>query len=907
MKRKNDIHPPALATRLLKLLLGEELLEEFEGDLLEIYQNRMELKGRFYATLMYWVDVIHLTVGFFWKRPAYKPMSHTSIWRHYFLVSWRNLVRNKGYAMINITSLAVGMGVCMAIAQYVFSELNHDHDIIHIPQVYRLTLERNLEGSLVDRDLYTAHSLATVAKEELPDVESFTRLYVPDEGAFISESEQRPFSVAGDEMLYVDGNFLDFFQIELLAGDSRHALDDLYSVVISERIAERLFGDDNPIGKIMTIGGGASHGDYQVTGVFPDRPADSHLQFNFLFPIKNFMEFGWLGVITRYAHAPWFITYFQLNPQAQPDKVCRQLDQILLEHKAEWNPELTLTEKTVLQPLSDIHLDPYVYANGDYVTNKGSRSDVNSLILVAAFILIIAWFNYINLSTARSLNRAKEVGIRKSLGAKKVQLIYQFLSEALTINFAAALLAVAIGIISLELLASVMGKPFPFTLYANLNFWLLYLLTIVMGSLFSGYYPAFLLSRHQPMNMLSSQVAPRNSSFNMRRVLVTFQFLISLLLIAGTYLVYKQIDYMKNEDLGMDMDQVLVVRGPKHIEVLDGGPQLTGYEGLKEFNKYSRRTFGVFRSEMLQIPSISSITGSWSVPGEVYHTLENEIRRWGAPESENQSVRMVNAGLDFIKTYDLELVAGNTFTPDLVEDRAVILNEKAVKAFGFASPEEAVGDRLAFGEPLAIIGVVKDYHWQSLKEDYSPWILWFSGSTPGYISLKVNAAQIQETIPQIEEVYDQLYPGNPFEYFFIDDRFNRQYQADLQFGNLFLILTLLAILIACIGLFALISYSATMRVKEIGVRKVLGASVSQIMMLLSREYFRLLALAIVLATPLILYIGKSWLDNYAFRIDMGPDIFILPGCALVLISIITVSHRTLSAAKANPVDSLRSE
>ncbi len=264
-------------------------------------------------------------------------------------------------------------------------------------------------------------------------------------------------------------------------------------------------------------------------------------------------------------------------------------------------------------------------------------------------------------------------------------------------------------------------------------------------------------------------------------------------------------------------------------------------------------------------------------------------------------------GLDFVKTYDLQLIAGKSFSPDLAEERAVILNERAVRAFGFSSPEEAVGDRLYFGDPLQIIGVVSDYHWQSLKEDYSPWIIWFTGSTPGYFSMKLSTESLKETIPQIQQVYDELYPGNPFEYFFIDDQFNRQYQADFQFGRLFLILTLLAVGIACVGLFALISHAATTRIKEIGIRKVLGASASQLMVLLSREYFRLMVVAIILAVPLISYLGTTWLNSYAFRIDLGLDTFILPGGVLILLSILTAGHRTLTAARTNPADSLRSE
>ncbi|MDW3193484.1 MAG: FtsX-like permease family protein [Cytophagales bacterium] len=905
MNLKQPHQPPFLAHWLLNKFLSKYLLEEIEGDLQEVYQDRIASKGRLYASLMYWIDMLHLSVGFMGKEV--RPMNNWSMFKHYFVISCRNLSKDKGYSLVNISSLAVGMGICLALAQYIFSEFNHDPSLRDHPHIYRLTLERSLEGSLEDRDLLTAHSLGTIASEEIQGIASFTRLYVPDEGAFVSRYDQRPISMDPSEIYYVDRNFLDFFHLKLQLGDPSHALDDLFNVVISERISKRHFGNSNPIGQTLSIGGGASHGDYLVTGVIADQPENSHLQFDFLFPIKNFITYGWMGAVKRNPHIPWFVNYFELSPHADKTIIQQRIDEIIHRHKPEWNPELMLTESSSLQPISDIHLDNNRYANGDYVTNKGNPSDLNSYLIIAAIILVIAWFNYINLSTAQSMKRAGEVGIRKSMGANRAELVFQFLSEAVTINLLAAICGLGISFLALEILGDLLGKELSFTLFSKFEFWLITSLSLLGGALISGIYPAFIMSGHQPISMLSGKTNLISPKYNLRQVLVTFQFLISILLIAGTFLIYKQIDYMQNEDLGMDIDQVLVVHGPKHIEVLDGGPQLTDYEGLQAFKKYNRKMYKIFRDEVQKIPAVGSITGSWYVPGDPNFDLQDDIRRWGSPESENQTVRLVQTGLDFIKTYNLKLIAGKEFTPDLFDSRAIILNEKAVQAFGFDSPEEAVGDQLYFRKPLKIVGVVKDFHWHSLKEDHFPWIIWLTGSTPGYLSMKLNALNLEKTIPQIQEIYDQLYPGNPFEYFFMDVQFNQQYQSELQFRNLFLSLTVLAILIACIGLFAMISYAVTLKVKEIGIRKVLGASLTQLMILLSKEYFRLLALAIILALPLISFIGDKWLENYAFRTNPGPDLYIIPGCILILIAILTVSHRTLVAAQANPVDSLRAE
>ena len=897
-------HPPRFAAWILNHLISENLLEEFNGDLLEIYQDRYEAKGRFYALCMYWIDAMDLVVRFIRRRPSIQ--SNYSMLRHHIIISLRTLARNKSYTLINVFSLAIGIGVCLAITQYVYTEFHQDQDITQNPNIYRLVLERNSTGGLMDRDLYATHFLGTTADAEIPGITSFTRLYVPDEGAFISTTNQRPFSIMADEMYFVDENFLDFFELNLIAGDPKNALKELFNVVISEKIAIRHFGDSNPIGKVLHMGGGASHGDYLVTGVFRDRPQNSHLQFDYLFPLNNYLEYGWLGVVKRYPHVPSFATYFELTPSSNISEIESKLDEMIQTYKPEWSPELTQAQTASLQPIRDIHLDPYKYVNADYVTNKGNESHNRSFLLVGVLILVIAWFNYINLSTAQSVKRVKEVGIRKSMGAKRKQLMSQFLSEALIINVLAGVLAMGIGYFSLRLLSDLIGMQVSFTLLHGSLFWALYLACIIIGTLSSGFYPAFLLSKYKPVNLFARPVSKR-TTINLRRLLVTFQFLVSLTLISGTYLVYRQIAFMQRQDLGMNMEKILVVNGPKHVEVLDGGPNLTTYEGLQEFKKYSRKVFTTFRSEMQKIPSVKSVAGSWSIPGIVYHTIENDIRRWGQPESENQSARMAEVGLDFFETYELELVAGHDFSAEHAGTRSVILNEKAVETFGFLSPEEAIGERLYFGKPIHIVGVVRNYHWQSLREDHSPWIIWFGTSSPEYISLKLNVADLQEVIPKVQQVYDSMYPGNPFEYYFIDDQFNMQYQADLQFGRLFLILTLLAIIVACIGLFALISYSATLKVKEIGLRKVLGASTIQLMYLLSREYLRLLSLATLISLPLIFVLSSAWLDNYAFRIALGIDIFVLPCFAMLLLAMLTVSHRTHAAAQANPVESLRSE
>ena len=486
--------------------------------------------------------------------------------------------------------------------------------------------------------------------------------------------------------------------------------------------------------------------------------------------------------------------------------------------------------------------------------------------------------------------RVREVGIRKSIGALKKQLIGQFIFESLLVNIISAILAIGLAFFLLPILNDIIGKDIQFSLLQNPRFWAWFLAIILLGSLLSGSYPAFVLSSFKPISMLGANKTARVGSVNLRKGLIVVQFLTSLLLISGTYLVYKQTFFMKDQQLNIELEKILVLRSQQ--AAIDGNTV--------------QSDFNSFCSKMLGLHTVSSVTSSTVISGQFG---VNPYRRSGQPESATPYTRSIFAGLGFSKTYGLKFIAGSAFREDMQEEEVVIINKSAVQAFGFDSPENAIQQKLVIGDQQkTIVGVVENFHWHSLKEDYAPYVIGLTnvGTNP-YISVRMNMTDIAASLAQIESTFRSFFPDQPFDYFFADDAFNRQYQSEVQFGKIFFSFAALAIFIACAGLFALVSFSATLKVKEIGIRKVLGANVRHLIWLLSKEYLVLIFLAILVAIPAIWYWGSLWLSNYATRIQMGVDLFIIPLMVLIVIGALTVSRKTYTASQANPVDSLRKE
>ncbi len=885
---------PAFANWLISKFIDEALLEEFFGDLKEIYEDRISSKGKFYAKFMYWVDVLHLLMGFTSLKLFRTQNNPTTMYKHYLIIAVRNLLKNRVYSLINVFSVAIGMGVCLLIYQYIRFESSFDEFHSDVRHTYRICTEDNANGVNTVR-AYTGYSIGVKAKEAMPEIKNVVRMHRHLGGAIITNPEQnKPFYELPQDLLYVDPTFFDIFNFRLLSGHTDTALAGKFDVVITEKTAQKYFGSENPLGKVLNMGG-AIPLNFTVTGVVENPPANSHLQFAFLFPLENLLEFFVFGLYK--GEDGWkrynFATYICTNESVNPLVVEEKLNQIVSKYKGEWMAHENIIEKARLQHLNDIHLKSAGFYS-DMSMNNGDIEDIRLFSIVAVFILLIAWVNCINLSTARSMHRAKEVGIRKSIGAFQKQLVGQFIIESFVINLVSGILSLAIAFVSFPLLNKVLGKELQFTLLYDPLFWLLFLAIIFSGSLLTGLYPAFILSSFKPVSMLGSgKGSAKSGGFVLRRCLITFQFLISLFLIASTYLVYKQIAFMENQELNMNIENIVVLRGP---DILQDRPNM-------------QSTIRTFKEKLLEHHAISAAGSSNSVPGKGFNG-EPSMRRLGEPEGSDKFGRVLFAASDFPTTYDLKFTSGSapTRVQLATEEGFVVINEEAVKVFGLGSEENALRERLFFkNDTFKITGVVKNFHWHSLREGHKPYVLEFYDDSKSYFSFKINPADVEESIALIQSTYNTFFPGNPFDYFFLEEEVNRQYQSDVQFRNLFFAFTVLAIFLACIGLFALVSYSASLKTKEIGIRKVLGAGVSSLMVMLSKEYLILLAVANLLAIPTIFYWGNSWLENYAFKTNLGVELFIIPGIVICIIALATVSYRTYFAAQANPVDSLRIE
>ncbi len=806
----------------------------------------------------------------------------------------RTLFKKKIFSFINILGLAVGMAACLIILQYVFFEVGYDRFHPSGENIYRVVTQTHSKGETSDPSSYTYHAMAPALADEFKEVEAFSRFHV-DWGGSVVTYEQPAGTIERfkeDEIIYVDHTFFSMFNFPATAGDPNTFLSEPNSILLTEKMVEKYYGsaDYDAIGKTLQLNGGWAEGDFLITGILQDIPENSQFKFDFVVSMEKLLQsnqyqqsdgWGWSN----------FNIYVLLNPNVDVESFEAKLPQLVEKYRGENLADNNQESILSLEPFYDIHL--YSAVNDDVdVLDKSNSDNVYFFALIAVFILLIAWVNYINLSTARSVERAKEVGVKKSMGANRKQLIAQFLSESVLVNLIALALAVFLAFLALPVLRDLTGKSLTLNIFNESSAATILIATFGLGTLLSGLYPAFVLSSHRAISVLRGKYSGSSSGLLLRKGLVVFQFACSMVLIAGTFAVYSQIKYMQSQKLGLNIDQVLVVEGPSIIGSGD------------EF----RASLNSFKTELLREPAIQHVASSTNVPGGGFN-WGTEMRRDGTDRSENKSGNVSWIDKDFIDTYQLELISGQDYQELSPEGgNGVIINEKAVEVFGLGDPQEALTHNLIVsGDTIRVRGVMKNYHWNSLQSDFVPVLLAPTRGTTNKFSVKLQSDDLQQTIAAVEKWYKEIFPGNPFTYYFADDFFNKQYQADNQFGQIFGVFASLAILVACLGLFGLASFTAVQRTKEIGVRKVLGASVFSVLLLLSKYFLILIAVAAVVATPLIYFGLDSWLDNYAFRIAIGLELFALPALALMAIAILTVSYHSLSAARLSPARSLRSE
>jgi putative ABC transport system permease protein len=806
--------------------------------------------------------------------------------RNYLTLALRNLRKRKVYSLINISGLAIGIAVCLVIWKYVEFELSYDRFHKHADSIYRATFTEYGKNWKDDWVAEFGYGLGPALINEIPEITNYARIHpmYGDAAAISFEDqigEQKIF--LEKDIYFADSTFLDVFTYDVIKGDVSSALDRPSSVVVTEQVARRYFGNADPIGKTLHVRTKDwGNGDFMITAVIGNVPQNCHLQFDILLSMHNLLQTDYY----REAGAAWtannFITYLEMSKNTD----VRSLDIKTKRFMDERFGTEPLGVKLLYQPLREINLS--LDLNNSY----GHLNTLYFFTVIAIFILSIAWINYINLSTARATERAKEVGVKKSMGVLKSQLITQFIFESLLINFISIVLAFGIAILLLPVLSDILGKEIVFDFSSTLLWQVLFGL-FILGSIVSGAYPAFVLSSFRTTDVIKGKFVKVGQGLTLRKALIVFQFTASLLLIVGTFIIYRQIDFMVKHDKGLNMDQMLIVNGPQYIEQKSGDRRMIS-----------------FKNELLKLSSIKNVTFSGAIAGGGYSfTTGMEIAGKGSKNNFRESIHVVSVDTDFIKTYGIQIVSGVAWNPNSASDlKSVFINESALKRLGLGSAEQALNEKLIIGgdTEFSIQGVVRNFHWSSLKSEYVPMMFIPVEGNFNLLSIQLHS-NIHESVEHVRDLYQSYFPDNPFEYFFLDEYFNSQYKDERQFERIFVMFSVLAIVIACLGLWGLASFTIVQRMKEIGIRKVLGATVTNIIYLLSTQFVKLLLISSIIALPIVWYAGNMWIDNFAFQISVTADLFIIPLIVLAIIALGTVSLQIFRGANANPARILRSE
>ncbi len=810
------------------------------------------------------------------------------MFKNYLKIAWRNLLKNKAYSIINIGGLAIGITACLLILQYVAFETSYENFHTDKDRIYRVKQNRYNDGVLTTEWAAGAFAVGTQFGEAIPEIEDYVKLI--DAGQVIVDTGDETLKI--EKVFYASESFFEMFSYPLIAGDKTAALNENRTATLSETSALKIFGTTDIIGKTLELNGNSA---YRITGVFEDMPMNTQLKPNILLSYTTFRE----RILAENDQDPeadsntWWmsdgcLTYMKLKAGVDPSTVEAKFLPILEEQAGEDHKNYNSSAVYLLQPLTEIHL----YSN--YMMEPGPTGDGKTVYLllgIAFFIVVIAWVNYINLATARAINRAKEVGIRKTLGSQRKQLIFQFFTESFIFNGLALCIALGLTAISIPFFNDISGQALSINFLLDGGFWAGLISLFVIGVLLSGAYPAFVLSRFRPVEVLKSKMVSTKEGALLRKGLVVFQFAASLFLLIGTLTVYQQIQFMRKQSLGLDIDKTLVVVPPIVTD--------STYMGQMKS----------FKENLLKYPAIKSVAAASTIPGQPVGWNAGGIKLVTQEETEGKQYRIIGVDYDYVDQFGLKMIAGRAFSEEFGTDpEAVIFNRAGITQLGFKNPEEALGKRIDFwGNQYSIIGVSENFNQESLRLPYEPLVIRLIPDVRGYFSIKQSSQDVAQTVALVEQEWNKFFPGNTYEYFFLDDHFNEQYNADRRFGKVFGLFTGLAILVACLGLFGLASFTTLQRTKEIGIRKVLGASVLGILKLLYKEFALLLVLAFLIAIPIAWFASSNWLEGYAFRINMHWSYFLLPFAVIVLIAFVTVSFQTIKASLTNPVNSLRTE
>jgi len=862
---------PLIPYVFLRLLLRGEDFHEFSDDIDEIYQQMIDGGPKFRAKAWYWFRVIEsipslIVDKIYWRFTMIK---------NYLKIALRNFQRHKGYSFINIAGFAIGMACCLLILIYVRHELSYDKYHKDVERVCRVAIDIRFKAAENRVFALVSPMVAPTLKSDYPQVEYAARA-IPARSQLVRRKDTFFYE---DRFMHADRELFDIFTIPFVQGDPQEALIRPNTLVVSQRMAHKYFGNVNPLGDTLEI----NQREYEITGVLKDSPENTHLKYDLIASLETLKD--WEGM--SYWDSTMFYTYLKLKPGVNVEEFSTQISRLADKYVGEQlEREYGASFHFFLQPLSSIHLHSHLRNETE---PPGNPVYITIFSFVGLFILIIACLNFMNLSTARAANRAKEVGLRKVVGAQKLQLIGQFLGESLLVAFLSLGLGMVIASFAIPLLNDLTGISLSFDVLLRPGVLLSLVGSAVLVGLAAGLYPAFVLSAFRPAVTLKETSSAGSRGLALRTVLVVVQFTISVMLIIGTLTMYRQFNFMKNQYLGFEKDQKLILPLRGGIDIQEN------FASVKDmFSKHS---------------SVTGVTVSSTVPGKGLSNFG--VVPVGEDDQKSQSMWHMYFDDDFIPDYGIEIVAGRAFQKEMKTDfmGAFLINEAAVRAFGWSRPEEALGKRLKTGlgdRVNPIIGVTKNFHYRGLQSEVEPMVMeffpWFR-----YITLSIDITDLNETLAFVKSQWETLWPGYPFEHFFLDTDFDSQYRADELIGNVFGIFTFLGLFIACLGLLGLASFTAESRTKEIGIRKVLGAPVGGIVLMLSKQFTKWVLLANCVAWPVAYYFMDRWLKNFAFRIDLGIWTFVLSGIFVLLIAVLTVSYQSIKAAVVNPVDSLRYE
>ena len=798
--------------------------------------------------------------------------------KNYFIIAWRNLWKNKVFSVINILGLSIGLACCILMFLFIQNELSYDKFNIHASTIYRITSESESAGGKTNLAV-TPAPWAPLMKKDFPQINNFVRI-LKSEKAVIGQPGQQKFYE--NDLLFADSTFLDVFSFGLSRGNSKQALEKPNSIILTRKSAEKYFGNEDPIGKTLEVNSFVGTFNVQITGIADEIPSTSHLQFNAVISLQT------MGDLSGFWSYHMFQTYVLLNAHVSPRALETEFKGFVNKYIAN-NPQADGKSDIHLQPLNSIHL------HSQMIGELGVNGDIKYVYIftgIALFILLIACFNFTNLSTARSLARAKEVGLRKVVGAGKQQLMRQFLSETILFALIALALAIVIAILILPVFNQLSDRQLSFNLNNNHSLILLFVLLVLFVGILAGIYPAVILSSFKPVEVLKSKFQKTATGISFRKVLVTLQFVISITLIASTLIVAKQLRFLKNKKLGFDKENIVIVTLPKDLD---------------------SAKLQTFKNSILTSGVVSNAATASSIPG--INIPVNQVNDGNTDLSKALSMQMLFTDNEFIGTMNMKILAGRDFSAEYPTDKTegFILNEEAIKKIGWQTPAEAIGKKFQWVRPDVVlksgkvIGVVQNFNITPLKSAVQPLVMHYSSRRSQYMYVRFNLLNASHAIDIIEKGFKEIYPKQSFEYSFLDETLNNMYSGEQKTSRVFSYFSFLAVLIACMGILGLSLYSIQQRIKEIGIRKVLGAGIIRITAELVKDFLKPVLIAAIIAFPIAWYAMDKWLQDFAYRTTIGWWIFIAAGLVAIVIALLTVSFQAIKAAIANPVKSLRTE